>query len=63
MSTTGWGEQSSLLLDQVKEALDDCSSLSIRMRFAARTAFVWRTVDLELATLPLTVWPHRNDDP
>jgi hypothetical protein len=53
MSTTRWGEQPSLLLDELKEALNECSSLSVRMRFAAHEIFVWRSVDLELEILSL----------
>jgi hypothetical protein len=63
MSTTRWGEQPSLLLDQVKEALDGCSSLSVRLRVAARAAYVRRSVDPELAALPPTVRRQFNDNP
>lgn len=62
MTTTRWGEQPSLLLDQVKEALDDRSSLSIQLRIAARAALTGRLVDLELAALLLAVRRHRDDN-
>ena len=51
MSAIRWGEQQSLLLDEVKEALNGVTALSSRMCFAARSIFVWRSIDLELQVL------------
>ena len=51
MSATRWGEQPSLLLDEVKEALNGFTALSSRMCFAAHSVFVWHSIDLELQTL------------
>jgi len=51
MSATRWGEQPSLLLDEVKDALNGFSALSCRMCFAARSIFAWHSIDLELQTL------------
>lgn len=51
MSAIRWGEQQSLLLDEVKEALNGVTALSSRMCFAARSIFVWHSIDQELQTL------------
>lgn len=59
MAGTSRGEPPSLLLDQVKEALDQGSRLSGRMRFAACGIFSWHSVDRELETLALA--PPQDD--
>ena len=51
MSAIRWGEQQSLLLDEVADALNGVTALSSRMCFAARSIFAWHSIDLELQTL------------
>ncbi len=51
MSAIRWGEQQSLLLDEVKEALNGVTALSSRMCSAARSTFVWHSIDVELQAL------------
>jgi hypothetical protein len=38
-------------MDEVKEALNGVTALSSRMCFAARSIFVWHSIDQELQTL------------